>query len=357
MERLLFIQARNLGDAVISTAFINSVGASFPDCQIDVLTRPSLRDVFDGNPYVHRLYFANFPWGTVKNFGPGEAFRLMKTLFALRREKFDRCFNNFGDGRENFIGRLSGARENSAILISDQNRFRPIIRRGPASLVDHWIPVPDSVFNVYDIARFCAERFDCKKIEPPKIFLKTAPRPREFSPSVLVGIHPTASQESKMWTWPKWSEVVDGIVGSGRAVRLFCAPGERALVEGHLPPVRWGGMVEISASPVREFLNALAGVDLLIGLDSFSVHAAHALGVPSVMLSGATDTEGWAPPSATVLSKGNLCEHYPCFNKPKCKGTSGEFVCMREIEASEVLAAALARLNGRPELPRQNFIH
>ena len=78
--RYLIIQGRNFGDAVISTALINSVGESFPDVKLDVFTRPVFKSIYKNNPYINKIYYANFPVGTNKNFNFREAIKLLKQI-------------------------------------------------------------------------------------------------------------------------------------------------------------------------------------------------------------------------------------------------------------------------------------
>jgi heptosyltransferase-3 len=343
MDRLLFIQARNLGDAVVSTTIINSLGASFPRLEIELLTRPSLTEVFAGNPHIRHVHFANFPWGTVKHFTLGEAFRLVRVIRRLRGQAFDVCLNNFGDWRENLLGRLTAPQQNVSVAFSPGHRFTPIIRPGADFAVNRTIEIPDGVFNVYGIAEYLARAMGCKKIEAAKIFGGSGAQCQK-SGLGSIGIHPVASQQSKLWTWSNWKELIDQLVNDGNKIEVFCAPSERSIVESEIPISRWGSCVRVFAMGIREFLDHLPSIEVLIGLDSFSVHAAHALGVRSVLLSGATDTEGWAPPTSAVLSKGTLCPSHPCFNKPKCIGAANEYVCMRAITVDEVYRMVVRRL-------------
>jgi heptosyltransferase-3 len=77
----------------------------------------------------------------------------------------------------------------------------------------------------------------------------------------------------------------------------------------------------------------------MIGLDSFSVHMAHRQGIRSVMLNAGNPPALWAIPAAggTTLASSGGCPHYPCFNVPKCVGTSYQYACVRSLSVDQVL--------------------
>jgi heptosyltransferase-3 len=92
---------------------------------------------------------------------------------------------------------------------------------------------------------------------------------------------------------------------------------------------------------LQEFFCQVADLDVLIGLDSLSVHVAHRLGRPSVMLIGTNDPAVWVPPSCIPVTSIARCGNQPCFNRPICQGTQFEFDCMKRISSNSVLDAIL----------------
>jgi heptosyltransferase-3 len=110
----------------------------------------------------------------------------------------------------------------------------------------------------------------------------------------------------------------------------------------------FGNRVRISTGSIPEFARELARLDLLVGLDSFSVHMAENVGTPSVMIVGPNDPALFAPPHAAVLSSSGGCAAWPCYNRPSCIGTAGEYVCIRSIPVEQVQAAVAGRLAAGP---------
>jgi heptosyltransferase-3 len=333
--KILITQARNLGDAVIGTGLINSLGKSFPDSEIHLFSRPTFKEVFRGNPYIHQHHSAHFPIGTAKQMSFGNAIGLLRQIIALRKYRFDLCINNTGDFRENFICWLTRPRKNVSVVWEEGHRLAAIFRPGLTGLLDQKVQIPKSVENIYDVQDEMAKALGCKFIEPARIFIEK-PATRSATNRVI-GIHPAASQESKLWPWERWRELIQILRRDGFLICLFCAPNEKETVESHLLSKLSPEGISLHVSKLDGFFLKLQEMNLLVGLDSFSVHAANALGVPSVILNGANDIVAWAPPTSKFIAKGEICPHFPCFNKAPCSQSPLPYQCMEVIEVGEVV--------------------
>lgn len=333
-RKILIISARNFGDAIISTSLVSSLGSSFSDFKIDILTRQDFKGIYEHNPYVNKIYYANFPMGTNKNFNFNEVFKLLKTIYILSGNKYDFILNNIGDIRENLIGKLIMPKLNISIKFDNSHPFKNLIRLNNCLFVDKCINIPAKVKNIYEIQGFILSNLRCTKILQPEIYIKD----KIEASSEVIGIHPTASQECKLWDFGKWEKLIN-ILRNKYKVWIFGSNNENKLLTMVFGKYLDGESVFIKTTPLSEFFMNLSQCTLLIGLDSFSIHAANALGVKSIMISGPNDWEIWKPKNCSVISKGSaVCKFYPCFNKPVCLKTSDEYICMKSIEVDEVLS-------------------
>lgn len=347
-RKILLLQARNLGDAVISTGLVNSLGASFPGAKLHLWTRPTFNDLFAGNPHVDRQHHAHFPMGTIKQFDARAAWQLLRSVMSLRLERFDLCVNTAGDFRENLLGRLVRPKANASTVWAPGHRYLKLVRPGLINLVDRPVPVPTAIFNVYEVHDHVARALGCTQILRPS--LPVTPAGRAVGDQFRIGIHPYASQRSKLWPWENWHRLLPSLLRRGYAVDFFCAANERETVRRELGPFLDKPNVRLIVGLLGEFFSRVAAVDLLIALDSFSVHAAYALGVPSVLLNGANDIAVWTPPNATALSYGEVCPWFPCFNKAPCARLPSPFACMSALTVAAVEAAVDMRLIGMPSV-------
>ncbi len=341
-KKYLILQCRNLGDAIISSGLINSLGKNLRHISIDIFTRPSFKPIFEENPYVNKIYYTDFPMGTQKNFNAKNCLGLLKQISKLRKQNFDVCLNNVGDFRENLIGKCIRPKKNISISWPDAHPYRQLIKKGLSSLVDWNISIPQRIVNIYDGNDHIAKELGSSHLVHPRIFLNAKLRKQIASKldyEKVIAIHPAASQKSKLWDFDKWKRVITVLVSQKFDVCIFCAPNQKTKMQDIFREVIDNKRVLLHASNLDEFFIKLSSVKLLIGLDSFSVHAAYALKVPVIVLNGANDYRLFRPPNANVIFKEDVCRYYPCYNKPKCLGSKDEYICINSIDVVDVLNA------------------
>jgi heptosyltransferase III len=138
-----------------------------------------------------------------------------------------------------------------------------------------------------------------------------------------------------MWQYSSWVEVIASLTLNER-ILVFCTSFEKNMVQNAFEDV--SDKIEIITEDIMGFLNKLNEVNLFIGLDSFSIHAAYFAQVPHlILLNGANESKIWAPPHAHVISGSSRCSFHPCYNHPRCLGKDFEYICMNAILPSEVI--------------------
>ncbi len=147
---------------------------------------------------------------------------------------------------------------------------------------------------------------------------------RERQESIMVAIHAGASHGSRLWPSEKWRLLVHLLRLRGYEVKIMGARSERAALLVAFDKELAQDKIELVTEDIAGFAFRLAGCDVLIGMDSFSVHAAYALGVPAVVLNGSADPLILTPPGGVAVSAGNLCKAYPCYYRYPCRKTEAE---------------------------------
>jgi len=334
-RRVLYIQARNLGDAVVGTGLIEALGRSDPDLGISVLTRPEFREIYENSPLVSEVFYASFPMGTAKNFNFSAGLKLARTVVALRRRRFDQVVHVSGDFRENLLGWMMSPSTNTGVAWENGHPQAKMVRRGCEAYVPNLIRVPADEHSAYSAVQRVASAL--KAAAPARSRLYDASGdPYVHRPgSDRLGLQPTASQECKLWPPERWRELISIIRAKGLRVAVFGAPADRGYLEACLPGVDDPG-VEIIIGPLASFFSRLQDVRVLVGLDSFGIHAAHAIGTPTVMLYGANISTVWTPPGTLVVSNSAPPSCYPCMNRPTCTREEQPYSCIREIPVAAV---------------------
>jgi heptosyltransferase-3 len=343
-ELACLIAARNLGDIVVQSDFLRKLAARNYARRYLVWTRPQLEFLFSDIPNCD-VICSQFPVGTTKNFGLATALLFIKAAVTIRRRRPSVTLDLVGDFRERWFAQIVGSRRHIHIGWEPGHAHSRLIRN-PFGIGRPLVEVPAKTASVYS-----AYQTVLNLLAPDP----SHPSARQILPTPLissqwpqrVGLHPFASQPSKLWPAGNWKLLTRQLLSRGATLTAFAAPSEREAVKSLF--AEFGDRVAIFTGTMREFAHALTGLDLLIGLDSFSVHMAHRQGVASVTINAGTPIELWAVPSGRTLGGSGGCVHYPCYNIPKCRGTSYEYACVKSVSPVQVLDAVDAAIGAALE--------
>jgi heptosyltransferase III len=324
------ISARNLGDAAAHSSVLAELcDRGFAESYL-VWTKPALAFLFEGIDRCEVLT-SPLPVGSSNGFRPSDVRPLLRMAREVRRRAPDVTLDLVGDVRERWLARLAGSRRHLHIGWAAGHPFNRIIRnpfgRGkPAVLVSLDVPGAYAGYAAF-VEAVCprSERRTDEVVRPPA--------PAEAR-RLRIGLHPFASQDCKLWPQRSWRELAAALGSRGHELTGFCAPSEA----GRLDDIFEGAGVPVRrvAGSLRNFETETAELDLMIGLDSFSVHLAQRQGVTSIMLNAGNPPTLWAPPRGTVLGCGGGCSQHPCFNVPRCD-PHAEYICIRSVTVAAVV--------------------
>lgn len=324
-RKVLFLEARNFGDAIIKNTLIFQYGVGHPEEQIDLWAKRQFADIFSRNTRIHKVYHSGFPIAGMKSWN---IITLARTIWTLRKERYDLAIDTMGDFRERLLLWLAHPKRIISIEREQGHSFNHLIRRGLSFLVEP-VVIPKDMINVYIQLAYLLKYLDVQKWTQESNGLCASPP--------IIGIHPFASQKCRLWEWEKWNRLYRLLLEKGCVVQFFCSPAERAILEENIEIDQSSNII---AGELQFFLEELRHIDLLICLDSFAVHASYSLGVRSIMLNGANDFHIWQTPLSSVVTGKFDCEYWPCYNKPKCT----DYRCIRSIDAEDVAQLAYTLL-------------
>lgn len=337
MTTLCLISARNLGDAVLHADFLKQLQRTGRADRWIVWTFAGARFLFDDLPHT-QIVCSDFPIGaTGRQFFKGGWRSFLAAVRLIRRERPDETLDVVGDFRERLALRLLGAPINHSPEWETGHPFRHH-NRMPAFRPGRPMSVPADELSLY-----AAQARMLQALVPPTGIAATESGGTRVEPSagsaLRVGLHPSASAPFKLWPQARWTALVDLLSQRfpGSSFTLFGAPSERPVLQAlantlHAPH-------EVFTASLREFKDRLSTIDLLIGLDSFSVHLAHSQGVPSIVLVGANDPRIFTPPSGVAATHPGRCRFQPCGGRPRCEGTDFQYSCMIDITPEDALRA------------------
>jgi ADP-heptose:LPS heptosyltransferase len=318
-EKILALQFKYFGDAVLMTPALRALRAHFPSAEIHLLVPEESAPLFRHLPWLNRV------WPMPRRRGSASLSKTWPVIRALRREHFDRSVDFAGNDRGAILSRLIGARrrlgwdERGRFL---GRKFCYTERVAPdtkpqhesarlARILSGWqIPPPASLEAEIHADAALAEA--AKKILPAER---------------AVVCHIASSQPKKEWPLAHWAKLNQLAVDAGYCVFFTTALGEReASVTAGLRKLAPDVTILPPVPEMALFLVVLARAGVFISGDTGPLHFAAGLGVPTISVFGPTTSALWAPvgPRHKVLAGA------------PCRCDSNQAVCQ---SASHCLAA------------------
>src|ERR1035437_7034500 len=103
MQRFLIIQTAFIGDVVLATGMVEKLHHAYPEAQIDFLLRKGNEDLLANNPFVNEVLIWNKKEDKFSN--------LLKMLFQIRSNKYDKVINLQRFASTGFLTAFSNAKE------------------------------------------------------------------------------------------------------------------------------------------------------------------------------------------------------------------------------------------------------
>jgi heptosyltransferase-3 len=309
------------------------VAASYAERYL-IWTRPQLAFLFKDMDAC-TVVCSQFPVGTAKQFTITEALRFLKAVRAIRRQRPSISLDFVGDLRERWFSRLIGSPHHLHIGWTPDHPYARLIRNplGPGHPL---VTISTDVHNVYHAYDKFLDALVPRQNHPQQM----ARDSHGASASLLglkIGIHPFASQPSKLWPLENWQHLTRELLSQGASVTAFGAPHELPVLQSMF--ASFGGAVGFFAGSLENFADEVSNLDVIVGLDSFSVHMAHRQGVRSITINAGTPASLWAVPSGVTLGASGGCAYFPCYNVPRCRQTQYEFACVKSTSPTQVIDA------------------
>jgi len=303
-----------MGDCLLLTGPVRALKEEFPDFRISVLVESRFAACFEGNPDI------------------AEVIPLKRKSSAARliTRRFKAIINLHGGPTSLAYSCLAwGSR-----IGAQQYRFRFLYN----GLVPADEPHKHSTERTMAVFRWLGLRRDT---EAPSLRFEEHAREAEKMRAIMrdrpyVVIHPGALQVTKRWDTGRYAEVARTLQADGFTVALTAGPGEEPLVVDvarHVP-----GATILIGLPIPELAELIRGARLYIGNDSGPMHLAVAVGTPTVVPWGSSDSEAWRPWGVRNRVIQNPFECNPC---PGYRCLVAETpLCIESVSVDQVTTAA-----------------
>lgn len=337
--RRILVRATNwVGDAVMTLPALAALHRACPQAELQVLARPWVGDVYLGAPGVSRVIAYEKPG---LHAGLAGCRRLAR---GLRLEGFDWALllqNAFEAALIAWLARvpvrLGYAADGRSWLLTHAAVRGPGVRR-----------VHETAYYLYILRQAGLLEADppAEGVQPE---LTLAPADQAWAERFLadqglaggrlLGLAPGAAYgPAKRWPAERFAAAARELAPGFQAVLLLGSRGEAAACAEVARELADLKVLDLAgATSLGQALALLDRLGLFLTNDSGLMHAAAALGAPTVAIFGSTDplTTGPLGPWVCVLRAEVDCS--PCL-KPECP--TGDLACFTAIEPGEVAAAA-----------------
>ena len=301
MSKILAIQFKYFGDAVLMTPALRAIREQFPQSELHLLAPEEMAPIFAHLPWLNRV------WPMPRRRGRGNLSQTVPIIRALRGERFDRSVDFGSNDRGAIASLLIGSKERlgwdeSGGFWGRKLCYNRRVRPEP-------MPVHESAHQVHLLSGW--------NIPPPRSLepeIRADPSLADAAKKILpvenaVICHVASSQPKKEWPLRHWAALHRLAAGDGRKLVFTTARGEREQsLMAELSKLAPDAEILPLINDLPLFLAVLRRAAVFISGDTGPLHFAAGLGVPTISLYGPSSPERWAPigPRHQALS-GDTC--------------------------------------------------
>lgn len=325
LEKILIVKLSSLGDIVHTLPAFKAIRDEHPESKICWVVEKSGAEILKHLEGLNEIIvFDTLSWRK-RPFSPKTVKELRESIKKIRG-KFDLAIDFQGTLKSSLITFISSAKER--IGFGKKNLREPI---SSIFYTKRMETIPESTHVIYKNLKIL-EMIGIKKDSPifPKLILNTdLPMDLKFDRNRLIIINGGGGWETKIWIKGRWREL---------ALRIKELDYEPLFIWGNKAEKERMEEESKGDIPIAPFLNIpqlmklISLSHLVVSGDTFSLHVADSLGIPTVGIYGPSNPSRNGP-----ISKNSMVVFHklPCSfcYKRKCK----DLECMKRIDVESVL--------------------
>ncbi len=325
LDKILIIQTAFLGDVVLATALLEKLHQAYPDSELHFLLRKGNEAVFNGHPYIVKLWI----------FDKGQKFKnAFKIIKALRAERYDLVINLQRFAMSGIITAFSGGKrkigfsKNPLSFLFSQSYEHNISTDGNQHEVDR---------NQNLIADITDDEAAKPRLYPSNDDFEKV---KQYKKAKYITIAPASVWFTKQWPKEKWLEFMDSLPSSLK-VFLLGAKGDQSLCE-ELKTKSKHKDIEVLAGQLSPLASAALMQDANMNYvnDSAPMHFASSVNAPVTAIYCSTvPAFGFGPLSdnSIIIETDEKLDCRPCGLHGYKKCPEGHFKCAVGIDPTRLI--------------------
>lgn len=321
--RILLIRNDRIGDAVVSTPFIQLLRRRFPEARIDIVLGRHNAAVAELLPEIDRVHTVGATVGS-----------LLRTVRSIRRERYDLLVNLHAKDSASaaLLVAASAARVRVGFAGEAAAACNVVVPPPPATM--HIVPQTALLGGPLGIPPIASPVGGGTAVDSPRLLIRIPAHRREFAERVMPGlvgegtggprretgtaavpvcINISGSGPEKYWGRDNFVRLAGELAARGCTPIVCSAPADAA--ERDAIAAAAGVPFIPSTGSLAEFAGCLEWASIVISPDTSVVHLAAALGKPVLELIGSApiaDVWGpWGVPSRVVGGDGTIASIPP----------------------------------------------
>lgn len=320
VRSVLVVRLRSIGDTVLTTPSLYALKRFLPHARVDILLEDWVAPVLEGFQYVDRVI-------TLKR---GSTAARVGVARRIRAGRYDVAYNLHGGTTATLLTRASGARHRVGYLSYQYGRLHNHL--APSSSLLWGRNQTHSVEQQLALLGWTGvpvtDRPATRLAVTDQALASISARMRgagldETTPFAV--IHPAAAFDTKQWATEKFARVAESLASRGLAIVAITASTETHVAD-ELKQHATVPVLAFTDLLLPEVTALLSRARLFVGNDSGIAHMAVAVGAPSVVIFGSSNTAHWRPwaqaPAEVVVEEMECqpCHGYFCekFEQPEC---------------------------------------
>ncbi|MBA3515279.1 MAG: glycosyltransferase family 9 protein [Pyrinomonadaceae bacterium] len=321
VHSVLVVRLRSIGDTVLTTPSLYALKRFVPHARVDILLEDWVAPVLEGFEYADNVI-------TLKRRGTAARAVVAR---HLRSAQYDVAYNLHGGTTATLLTRASGARHRVGYSSYQYGHLHNHLAP-PSSLLwgrDKTHSVEQQLallgWTGVPVTDRPATRLAVTDQAAANISTRLRAAGLDTTRTALAVIHPAAAFDTKQWATDRFARVAESLASRGLAIVSITGSTE-ARVSDKLKQHTTTPVVAFTDLSLPEVTALLSKVRLFVGNDSGIAHMAAAVGAPSVVIFGSSNTAHWRPwakaPAEVVVEELECqpCHGYFCekFVEPEC---------------------------------------
>lgn len=330
---------RFIGDTLLTVPFLRNLRAAYPDATIDMLAAPNSGEVLRDCPYIDELLMFDTTRKHRYENPDGKAAKqsFWSYVLLLRKRRYDTAFvlkRSFSSAGLAFLAgipeRIGFDTEGRGVLLTQRVPYRKGVHE------------VDSFLEVLSAAGVPVQDRHLESWWKPTESDKAAGLLRALVQGVEshyqhVVLHLTSSNQAKQWPQAHAIQLLQWLlIHPARHIHCLGAASDQALYQDLSNTLSTDQQerfhIHCGQLSLLESMAFLQRMDLVVGVDSGTLHMASAAGVPVVALFGPMDERKWGPLNAVVVTEPVACR--PCNLDKPCPY---DFKCMKDLRPETVI--------------------